>query len=303
MAPARLHIVEYVCEPGGEHGDDLWGHIGSAVWIQDGATGLSGSRMLSEATSDAAWFVAAINAELRAADWTGPAYRALRAAVSAVAARFCAEAQDVASDTSTWPAGCIAILRLDGGSVELTNLGDCKFLFRHADGGPTQAFGSSPVTALDQQLVRHMVALRAEGVTEPPALWARLVPLMREGRRLRNVDGGYWVLDIQGRGLDHVQHVTLPADQVGHVLLMTDGFYRLVDTYEAYSDSSLLDAALLRGLAELYEELRAIEATDDRCLIFPRVKSRDDATAVLVRIVTERTVRDVRAAHIVPGSR
>jgi len=284
--PARLDIIDHVCAPAGPHGDDLWGHADNAVWIQDGATGLSGARILTDAPSDAAWFVAAIDRELRAADWALPAHRILPVVVAAVAARFRAEAQDIPSDTSTWPAACIAIVRLDGRFVELSNLGDCKLLFRHADGGPTQAFGSSPVTALDQQLVRHMVALRGQGVTEPEALWAGLVPLMREGRRLRNIDGGYWVLDIQGRGLGHLQRVTLPAEQVGHVLMMTDGFYRLVDTYEAYSDQSLLDAALARGLGELYEELRATEATDDRCTTFPRLKARDDATAVLAHIVT-----------------
>jgi len=286
MMPARLDITDHVCAPAGPHGDDLWGEAGNAVWVQDGATGLAAARILPEAASDAAWFVEAIDRELRSADWTLPAHRVLPPAVAAVATRFRSEARNIPSDTSTWPAGCIAIVRLDGRSVELTNLGDCRLLFRHADGGPTQAFGSSPVSALDQQLVRHMMALRGQGVTEPDALWASLVPLMREGRRLRNIDGGYWVLDVHGRGLRHAQHVTLPAEQVGHVLMMTDGFYRLVDTYEAFSDHGLLDAALSRGLGELFEELRAIEATDEGCTAFPRIKARDDATAVLARIVT-----------------
>jgi hypothetical protein len=126
--------------------------------------------------------------------------------------------------------------------------------------------------------------LQAEGPIEPAALWERLVPLIQQGRQLRNVDGGYWVLDIPGRGLDHLQRVMLPAEQLGTVLLMTDGFYRLVDTYDAYADHGLLDAALSRGLAELYEELRSIEMRDPRCTAFPRIKAQDDATAVLARI-------------------
>jgi hypothetical protein len=284
MAPARLAIIDHVCEPGGQHGDDLWGHAENAVWIQDGATGVSAVRMLPDAPSDAAWLVAAMDRELRAADWGEPVQRVLQAAATTVAARFRAEAHDIAADTSTWPAASIAIVRLAADAVELVNLGDCKLLFRHADGGPTQAFGSSAVTALDRQLVRHMVAVQSEGPIEPDALWQRLVPLIQQGRLLRNVDGGYWVLDIPGRGLDHVQRVMLPAEQFGHVLLMTDGFYRLVDTYDAYADAGLLDAALSRGLAELLEELRSIEARDPRCTAFPRIKARDDATAVLARI-------------------
>jgi hypothetical protein len=281
---ARLEIIDHVCAPGGQTGDDLWGCSDNAVWIEDGATGLSAKRMLPDRPSDAAWFVAAIDKELCAADWMQPAHLILRAAAAAVAGRFRAEACDVPADTSTWPAACIAILRVADSTVELVNLGDCKLLFRHADGGPTQTFGSSAIPALDRQVVRQMVALRAEGIVEPKAAWERIVPLIREGRRLRNVDGGYWVLDIVGRGLDHVQRVTLPAEQVGYVLMMTDGFYRLVDTYESYSDQSLLEAAMSRGLAELMAELRAIEATDERCAAFPRLKARDDATAVVARV-------------------
>jgi hypothetical protein len=47
----------------------------------------------------------------------------------------------------------------------------------------------------------------------------------------------------------------------------------------------LMEAAQARGLASLVNELRAIEAGDPECRTYPRLKPRDDATAVLVRVV------------------
>ena len=46
----------------------------------------------------------------------------------------------------------------------------------------------------------------------------------------------------------------------------------------------LMQAALERGLAPLYAELRRIEDADPECLSHPRLKARDDATALLVRV-------------------
>lgn len=130
-----------------------------------------------------------------------------------------------------------------------------------------------------------MVELQSQGVTDPADLWSRLVPVMQQGRRLRNTEGGYWVLDVAGHGVTHVEEAMLPAGAIRDFLLVTDGFYRLVDTYGVYSDEQLLDAALAGGLGALCTELRAIEAADERCAAYPRVKARDDATAVLGRVL------------------
>jgi hypothetical protein len=46
----------------------------------------------------------------------------------------------------------------------------------------------------------------------------------------------------------------------------------------------LFATALSGGLRPLCAELRSIEADDHRCAAFPRLKVRDDATAVLGRI-------------------
>jgi hypothetical protein len=285
MASARLDIVDHVCDAGAQHSDDLWGSAGNAAWIMDGATGLSGERIFPDAASDAAWFVAAIDRGLRAADWQKPARDCLGKAVDTTEHRFRQEAVSPPSDMSSWPSGAVTILAVREHGVELVNLGDCKLLFRGAGGGPARSFGTSALGRLDRMLVDGIIHLQKEGVTEPAAMWQRVLPHIRANRARMNTEGGYWVLDVPGRGLDHADELVVAADQIREFLLVTDGFYRLVDTYGIFDDETLLDAALARGLAALCRELRAIEAQDPGCHTYPRLKPRDDATAVLGRIM------------------
>ena len=45
-----------------------------------------------------------------------------------------------------------------------------------------------------------------------------------------------------------------------------------------------MTAALSEGLRPLYREFRQIEDSDPDCLAHPRIKPRDDATALLLRL-------------------
>ena len=98
---------------------------------------------------------------------------------------------------------------------------------------------------------------------------------------------GYWILDPSERWIEHVETSRLAAIPGDVLLLVTDGFWRLVDIYGRYDAESLFAAALGGGLQPVAAELRAIEAGDEECLRYPRLKTRDDATAVLVRISEE----------------
>jgi hypothetical protein len=284
MTSARLEIIDHICDAGAQHNDDLWGSVGNAVWIMDGATGLWADRIFPSAPSDAAWFVAAVDSGLRAADWQRRARECLRQAAAVAERRFHHEAADPPADMSSWPSGAVTILNMRKGGVELVNLGDCRLLFRGGNRGSIRSFGTSAVSALDGRLVNEIVRLQADGVVEPAAIWARLVPHIRANRARMNTEGGYWVLDVAGRGLDHVDEQVVAPDEIREFLLVTDGLYRLVDTYGTLDDEALLDAALSRGLAALGRELRQIETQDAGCRTYPRLKPRDDATAVLGRV-------------------
>ena len=76
----------------------------------------------------------------------------------------------------------------------------------------------------------------------------------------------------------------MKAEAGALLLLATDGFLALAANYDAYDAGGLIAAAKSRGLTALGEELRAIEAADAGGDRFPRFKTSDDATALLLQL-------------------
>ena len=76
----------------------------------------------------------------------------------------------------------------------------------------------------------------------------------------------------------------MPAANLRRVLLASDGYYRLVDHYNAMTDAGLIRCTQADGAAALLQELRAIEAADPLATTYPRLKICDDATALLIAV-------------------
>jgi len=275
-----FHIEDSSSDPGSINNDDCWGSVARAVWILDGATGLSKERLLQSADSDAQWFVQAVDAELRNADWSAPTGQLLRGAMRGVFDRFRLESRE-GSEPTLWPFASFALIREIDDHIELVKLGDCRILWRKRRSGDVQSFGSSRVTELDAGVVREIKRLHRDGITDNADIWKAIAPVIQANRNLKNRPGGYWILDLTGEGLGHLQTMQIDPSDVDKALLCTDGYYQLVDTYAERTDESLFDNSVDKGIASLIQSIREIERTDDRCLMFPRIKPSDDATGVL----------------------
>jgi serine/threonine protein phosphatase PrpC len=278
---SSLAISDSSSHAGGTHNDDCWGSASTAVWILDGATALSQERLFPAAPSDAQWFVSAVDSELRNADWSRATKPLLQAVMQGVRRRFQLEAVGRIEQVSLWPVASFALIRICGGGVEFVNLGDCRILWRSPNGSSVTSFGSSRVTELDASVVREMQRLHREGYTSHELVRKAVLPMIEANRNLKNAPEGYWILDITGAGVPHVQTTVVEAADVERVLLCTDGYYRLVDTYHKRTDQSLLSESVNIGVSAMIREIREIERRDEHCLEFPRIKPSDDATAVL----------------------
>lgn len=94
----------------------------------------------------------------------------------------------------------------------------------------------------------------------------------------------HWALGLNDGAVLHLQQMKVPATSVDVVLLATDGFTRLIDFYGLYTPESLLGAARERGVGALCRELRDLEDSDTECRRYPRLKPKDDATALLLKV-------------------
>ncbi len=278
MAPRTLAVVDAVCVPSGAVNEDRWGALDRSVWVLDGSTGLTTEHVLP-GPSDALWLMERVDLGLKGRADTSPNLAtALRPILAAARAEFARVALRRDAEPADMPCGSLAMLRVEDGVAEMSSLGDCRIL--HGNG---RAFGTSAVTTLDERLVAEVVALQKEGVPHRD-IWQRILPITRRHRALMNRPEGYWTTDVTGGGLDHIEIERVPARAGDHFLLMSDGFYRLVDTYRRYTYATLMVAAQAQGLVILVDELRDVEADDPECRTYPRLKPRDDATAVLARV-------------------
>lgn len=179
------------------------------------------------------------------------------------------------------PFACLAVAHDMGSEIEFLNMGDLTLLVQRTSGA-VERFGESTVRELDRQAVATLKREIARGTASHSERVANVWPQIRSNRALRNTVAGYDVLDPQVSCSGRMQRLSLERSSVRSFLMLSDGFYRLVDTYGCYTDHSLFQSVVRDGLHRLLEELRSIETEDAACVRHPRFKQHDDATALWI---------------------
>ena len=276
-AYVRLEIMDRLSEAGRGSNEDAIGATDRAAWVIDATKGPFDQK-LTPGPTDGAWFAQAVNAALfdEYADPADPMACMARAGDELSAAYVRAAA---VAPPHEQPSACLALVACGAsGTLHLTNIGDCRILLERA--GVVRPFGSSGIARLESAAIAELIRVRDAG--DP---WPGLREMLKRNFEMAmNRPDGYWVVHPSLQWLHAVQHQALPAQEIDHVLIASDGFFRLVNVLGAYDERGLVAAALRNGLAALYAELRVREADDWACRRHPRLKPMDDASAILVRI-------------------
>jgi hypothetical protein len=224
-----------------------------------------------------AWYVRELGVRLlgAAADRERSLADALAYALGSVAAAHGAGCEP---DHPGSPGATVAVVRTGPGrTVEFLVLSDAVIVL---DAGPPDA---EPTVVSDPRVDDHLPDLRAAARTDTPtpgAQAARLSPLIAAQQALRNRPGGYWV--ARG-GPDAAAHaLTGEVADVRAALLLTDGAALLASAFDALTWRELIALADGRGPGAVIATTRELEARDPDRTVWPRYKTHDDATAVLV---------------------
>ena len=277
-------------QPGSKVNEDGYGYwpaeAPQAAWVLDGVTGIN-DRALLPGPTDAAWFVAQVQEALPtllAASPDMPAADLVGALVEQLERRQSAAWLDArGADGRETPAASFALVRLIEAEIEVLRLGDCLVLLEASDG--TVTVMDHPVLATIEAETRDaLLALRARGITDPKQAFTAMMPRLRAERLRRNTPDGYGVLAAERSCLPMLHLDRIPAHTLRRVLLVSDGYYRLVDHYGAASDAELVRRTAELGADAMLEQLRAIEAADAMATRYPRLKIADDATALLIGV-------------------
>jgi hypothetical protein len=245
----------------------------------DGATGISGVSLTS-GPSDAAWLAGLIGDRLQHLSATaGDILAGLEAGVERAFGEAAAHGPDW--DESHAPSACLGLVeaRQDAeGRVAVTGrfLGDVVALVP-SEGGLVR-WTDERAKPFER---KTLAALGGRG-HEPGRIPEAVRRQILENRARLNRPDGYWVVNPcrpwAGRELRFEARVGPGAP----IVLATDGFMRLVDVFNAYSDRDL-HAALAAGRGDdLMRELRELERSDLMAGAYPRVKTHDDATVLVI---------------------
>jgi hypothetical protein len=274
--------VDTVHAAGGPVNEDLV-HVGDSIaWVLDGATGLGTERFPEPEGSSAARFVRLVDEELtRRAEETASLSSLVEAALKAVSERL-PPGLRAPNDRAQIPTAAIAIARLAGSRLDLFLLGDCRIVAHHPQGLLIDLLDwrhrSRDEEVLDR--MRDLLAAGAGFAASRAAVQDRLLTL----RRSANRPGGYWILGDVPEAAHQGISLSLenPPDDL-RLLLMTDGFFALLDYGLFPSTRHLVEFVEENGLDRALALLRAEEDADPECRLHPRFKRRDDATAAFFR--------------------
>ncbi len=267
--------------PGSRINEDGLGHHGRFAWIIDGATGLSGEPMTSGA-SDAAWLAGEIGAKLAELTAKGGEVDGLLMDLEAALRGTFGDATahlDTIHDNHA-PSSCLGLVALrqgeDGLVLAGSFLGDVVALVPSREG--IVRWTDERLAPLEQKTLAMLGAQAREPGHIPEAVWAQI----RENRGMLNRPDGYWVVSPRRPWAGQELRFEARIAAGRPVVLATDGFMRLVDVFEKYSDAEL-HAALAAGRgAALIQELRELERGDLMAGAYPRVKTHDDATVLVI---------------------
>ena len=254
--------------------DDRAGSARAHAWVIDGATDL-GPPGLVGAQGGAAWLASVAQTAFTA--FTASTAETIATLYAGVAAQILAawERDRTRDPEDRWeyPLASSLAVRLDAEGLEIGWLGDCVgFLWSE---GRVTRLGA-------EKEIRNSEAERAASLAEH-GLGTRSAPILANLKSTRGRPG-MRVLSVDPAHMAQVDSARVPCAPGDEVLLMSDGYAALIDSYAAYDDTALFEAIRARGLAAIAEELRAIERDDAACTRYPRFKASDDATALWLRI-------------------
>ena len=279
----RFRLEGAVSRPAGIVNDDAFDVLNRIAWVLDGATGISPDRLLP-GQSDANWFCGILRKNLRKADDGAGSNRiVLEKALSKTSTSFQRFKRREEKDRAELPAASGAVAAIWDDLIEISVIGDCTVFLEDGLGG-IEKISDQRVRTYDDAVVDGIVQLmEGENVPYAEAL-ERAKPTIWRNREIRNRDTTYWVLEPNVGSLKGVMTSTHDLSRVKRLVMMTDGFYRLVDTYGAYTDEGLFQAVLERGCRALCSELRQIEGGDRECRRYVRIKACDDASCVVLLV-------------------
>jgi hypothetical protein len=277
---SRFRSLDRLSLPGSRVNEDGIGLCGPFAWVIDGATGLSDEQFTSGG-SDAAWLAGLVGDRLMdlAGEEGDAVLSRLEADIHSIFRETTAHVPEVGDRHA--PSACLGLVEAhpgEGGQVRVQGrfLGDVIALVPTERG--VVRWTDERAKPFEKKTLAALGAREHAPGSIPEAVKRQIL----ENRTKLNRPDGYWVVNPlrpwAGRELRFEAQVKAGE----HIVLATDGFMRLVDVFGAYSDTALHARLAAGDGPDLMQELRERERSDLLAGAYPRVKTHDDATFLVI---------------------
>ncbi|MEH6434251.1 hypothetical protein [Massilia sp. DD77] len=255
--------------------------------VIDGGTSVAERHYIDPERGDVVWFAQGFADQLvRYADTGLAQHECAHRAAASLHEEFIRRAGGIEVPLHAWPIGAMTWARIEDGEqgrrLRLYSLGDCTTLLYTPEAGVADLdpFVNPQEAVLQAEIAR----LLAQGVTDAAQRRARLLPMLRARREAQNSWPSPSILCLKPAGPFAARTVEHELPPGSSLLVMTDGFYRLVEPYGLYTSEELALRCLDLGLDAVLDELRAYERVSFGGAALA-VKRADDASAILWQAV------------------
>jgi hypothetical protein len=263
-----------ITDRGNEFNEDFVYNNGRYGYVIDGASGVT-DRVFTAGNTDAQLFSHYIGNYLKEADWRNAEVKGLLT-----------DAVDYFNQDNPWqerdrgnlPSATFSSYQIVGDQIVLSWLGDSPIIVE-TKAGEIKTFRDETIGQNDAKAIDELKLLLQTGV-ELEQAQLQIKPILQHNRSLRNtdLDGGYWILDPTGVGIDHLHTAMIAADSVKEIMICSDGFYRLYEIFGIKLHSQFPPKRNTLTLS--VKTLRNQERSADSMMSFPRLKSSDDVSAL-----------------------
>jgi len=284
-----LYLKDHICIAERAYCEDAIGWGDHYLFAMDGASGLSGSKLMGTG-SDAEWFADSVrNALCRELDQCDN--RSVEEILLKITDDLRKEYEKRAEELGVElppdvPSAGIALFRENGDELEFFGLGDCVGVVELTDG--TLVWQSDlRLPELDGIVTAKMAELHRETGISVLEARKQCNDLLLKHRQLYNTPDGYWILDPTGKGIPHAMKGHWKINQVRSISAFSDGFAWLVEAFGLYENYGALHQKLTKTpLRELVDQLFTAQEQDPDANRYPRLKFRDDTCALWAEAAT-----------------
>lgn len=281
-----MRIEHISSAAGGRNNEDLIavyknGGVTDIV-IMDGASSVADQNYIDDSSGDVVWFVRnfaqALEQEVKQ---DGSQEECVALALKEVKSSFQQLSGGAKVPLYAWPIAAMTWIRISevngSRSLRIYCVGDCKAFLLLPD---HSVIDLDPYVNPQELVLQEAIAkLSSEGVTDARSRMERLMPMLRARREFQNASASPSVLCLDPQGRFNARQHTVQADAASMLLAMTDGFYRIVDTYRMHSIEELASQCSRRDLAAILKDLRDFESAVQGSASLS-VKNSDDASAI-----------------------